>query len=401
MLWPYFTFAAIVAAIVVHFWWRSRLHACTQENSRALANLKNQHEAAVRHGQAQQKAIFDSMVEGLLLLGHDGRIALANAAFLRLFGVSSDIAGKTILEAVRVHQISDLANSLSPERRELSSELRIPGLGEAYFQVNAAAVFDAHAERSGTILVFHELTRVKKLESARQDFVANVSHELRTPLSLINGYVETLLDGAKDNPELVSKFLGIIERNARRLKLLIEDLLTVSELESGRVNLELQPVPLQQLVRKVLNDFRAAAEAKNISLQEDLPSLNIQADHARIEQVLCNLIDNAIKYGRPGGNVVVGARTCDNGQVDTFVQDDGPGIPAESLERVFERFYRVDKGRSRDQGGTGLGLAIVKHIVQSHGGQVWVESRPGAGATFHFKLARGAPERMEEAAGVS
>jgi two-component system phosphate regulon sensor histidine kinase PhoR len=216
--------------------------------------------------------------------------------------------------------------------------------------------------------------------------VANVSHELRTPLSLIQGYVETLLDGAKDNPDVAVKFLRTIERNAGRLRLLIEDLLVISELESGRVKLDLGPVALRSVVQKVLDDFRARAEAGRQRVCNQAPDLAVRADPSRLEQVLSNLIDNAIKYGRPEGQVIVGGCLAEGGQVEVSVQDDGPGLPPESLDRLFERFYRVDKARSREQGGTGLGLAIVKHIVQSHGGRVWAKSQLGHGATFYFTL---------------
>jgi two-component system phosphate regulon sensor histidine kinase PhoR len=230
------------------------------------------------------------------------------------------------------------------------------------------------------------LTRLKQLERQREEFVANVSHELRTPLSLIKGYVETLLDGAKDNPEVGDRFLKIIERNANRLDLLIQDLLTISALESGRMKLELQPVELRALVDKVLAFLHAKAENRNVTLANELPDLITSADANRLDQVLANLVDNAIKYGKAGGNVVVGGNKLEGGALEIFVRDDGPGIPPEALTRVFERFYRVDKARSRDQGGTGLGLAIVKHIVQAHGGEVRVESELGKGATFFFTL---------------
>jgi two-component system phosphate regulon sensor histidine kinase PhoR len=230
------------------------------------------------------------------------------------------------------------------------------------------------------------LTRLKQLESARKEFVANVSHELRTPLSLIKGYVETLLDGAKDNPEVAAKFLQTIERNADRLKLLIEDLLTISELESGRVKPNLQVVALRSAVDKALDDLKVRAGAKNMNMFNRTPELSLRADSNRLEQVLGNLIDNAIKYGRPNGNVSVGANATGDGLVEVMVTDDGPGIPREALERIFERFYRVDKARSREQGGTGLGLSIVKHIVQTHGGKVWAKSELGRGATFYFTM---------------
>ena len=336
--------------------------------------------------QIQQQVIFDSMVEGLLLLDERGRVQLANHAFTGLFGVTADIRGRTIMEALRLHELADLVRSLDTQKQVLGFEMKLPGPNERWFQINAAAIFTDQARRQGTVLVFHDLTRLKQLENARQEFVANVSHELRTPLSLIKGYVETLLDGARDNPETATRFLQTIDRNADRLKLLIEDLLTISELESGRVQLKLQPVTLGPVVAKVLEDFKGRAAAKNITLENQAPDLAVRADPDRLEQVLSNLVDNAIKYGRTNGAVTVGGRAPDGGPVEIFIQDDGPGIPPEALERVFERFYRVDKARSREQGGTGLGLAIVKHLVQSHGGRAWATSEPGYGATFYFTL---------------
>jgi len=194
------------------------------------------------------------------------------------------------------------------------------------------------------------------------------------------------LEGAKDNPEVATRFLETINRNADRLKLLIEDLLTISELESGRVRLNLQPVALRGAADKVLGDFKARAGAKEIKLTNAVPDLPVRADLNRLEQVLGNLVDNAIKYGRPGGWVEVSARPANPGLVEICVRDNGPGIPPEALERIFERFYRVDKARSREQGGTGLGLSIVKHIVQSHGGTAWARSEPGQGASFFFTM---------------
>jgi two-component system, OmpR family, phosphate regulon sensor histidine kinase PhoR len=339
--------------------------------------------------QDQQQVIFDSMIEGLLLLDEHGRIQLANRAFADLFGITSDIRGWTIIEALRLHELAALVNSLETQKQVSGFELKVPGPTERWLQINAAAIFNGGGKRHGTVLVFHDLTRLKQLENARQEFVANVSHELRTPLSLIKGYVETLLDGARDNPETATRFLQTIDRNAERLKLLIEDLLAISELESGRVKLNLQAVALGSSVTKVLEDFKARAAAKSVTLVNQAPDLAVRADPDRLEQVLGNLVDNAIKYGRAGGTVTVGARPTDAGQVEVSVQDDGPGIPPDALERIFERFYRVDKARSREQGGTGLGLAIVKHLVQSHGGRVWASSQLNQGATFCFTLPRG------------
>jgi two-component system phosphate regulon sensor histidine kinase PhoR len=386
MLWPVLTLLALAAAAGLHLWWRHRFEQARQQGERSLRNLRETQAQASLQVQTQQEAVFDSMVEGLLLLDQEGRVQLANRAFIKLFGVSSDIRSRTIIEALRLHELAELVDVLGTQKRALSRELKLARPNELWLQVNCSAIFDGAGQRHGTILVFHDLTRLKQLERTRQEFVANVSHELRTPLSLIKGYVETLLDGAKDNPEIAAKFLQTIERNAERLKLLIEDLLTISELESGRVRLNLQSVSLRALTGKVLADFKTRATEKNMKLVDGVPDLYVRADADRLEQVLCNLIDNSIKYGRSEGTIVLSARQGKAHQVEVSVQDDGPGIPPESIERVFERFYRVDKARSREQGGTGLGLAIVKHIVQGHGGRVWAKSELGHGATFFFTL---------------
>ena len=388
MLWPFLTAVSLAALAGLHLWWRDRFARAQEASRREVEALQDEQRRAALQNHTQQEVLFDSMVEGLLLLDERGRIQLANRAFASLFGVTIDIRGRTLMEALRRHELADLVSSLDSQKQVLGYELKLAGLSESWVQINAAAIFNGHAERHGTVLVFHDVTRLKQLENARQEFVANVSHELRTPLSLIKGYVETLLDGARDNPEVAAKFLQTIDRNAERLKLLIEDLLTISELESGRVKLSLQAVSLSPLIAKVLDDFKAQAAAKSMKLSNQAPDLAVNADADRLEQVLGNLVDNAIKYGRAAGTVTVGGSAKEGGQVEVFVQDDGPGIPPEALDRVFERFYRVDKARAREQGGTGLGLAIVKHIIQTHGGRVWATSEPGRGTTFYFTLAQ-------------
>jgi two-component system phosphate regulon sensor histidine kinase PhoR len=252
--------------------------------------------------------------------------------------------------------------------------------------VSAATVFDRDGRAQGAILVFHDLTRIRQLEMTRREFVANVSHELRTPLSLIKGYVETLADGAINDPELSAKFLKTIERHSNRLTNLIEDLLTISRLESGQITLQLRTIPLRAFANSLLSELQTRAKERGTVIANEIPEqLTGRADPDRLEQVFVNLVENAIKYGRSNGHVTVKGRAV-NAHVELCVSDDGPGIPIEARERVFERFYRVDKARSRDAGGTGLGLAIVKHIVQSHGGKAWVESEPGQGAQFYFTL---------------
>jgi two-component system phosphate regulon sensor histidine kinase PhoR len=386
MLWPLLTVTALVVLVAAHFRWRQKYFLARESARIELESLRQEHQRQSAQIQIQQAALFDSMIEGLLLLDENGKIQLANRAFSKLFGISADIRGKTILEVLRQHELTGLLEKVVAEKQVLDYEFKLGGPDERCLQVNAAAISGDSSDQHGSILVFHDLTRLKQLERTREEFVANVSHELRTPLSLIKGYVETLIDGAKDNPEVAARFLQTIHRNSERLQFLIEDLLTISEVESGRLKMNLQRVQLRPLVEKVLEDFKAQAAARRVTLTNELPDLTAQADADRLQQVLGNLIGNAIRYGRSDGHVNLSGNPADGGMIELCVRDDGPGIPAEALDRVFERFYRVDKARSREQGGTGLGLSIVKHIVQGHGGKVWAKSEPGKGAAFFFTL---------------
>ena len=335
---------------------------------------------------AERQTLFNSMGEGVVLLDRFGRIQLVNQSLEKQFSLSIDVRGQTINEAFRRPELSQLLERLETERNILSGELDVGGSEARYFEVTAARVFDREGRPQGTIFVFHDLTRIRQLENTRREFVANVSHELRTPLSLIKGYVETLLDGAISDPELSAKFLQTIERHSNRLTNLIEDLLTISRLESGQITLQLRAIPLRPFAAALTTELQSRAKERGTTITNEIPEgLAGRADPDRLEQVFVNLIENAIKYGRAKGRVRLKGRAV-NGHVELCVADDGPGIPAESRERVFERFYRVDKARSRDAGGTGLGLAIVKHIVQSHGGKVWVDSETGHGAQFYFTL---------------
>src|SRR3984957_19944572 len=385
-MWFLLLIMALAPAVAVHCWWRARFNTQQGRIATEMEGFQRRQQQTAIEAKAQQQVLFNSMLEGLLLLDRNRKIYLANRAFKSLFGLKIELRGKTVMEALRVHELADLVNQVEARGQVLNYELKLPDLSERWLQVNAAAISNSAGEREGTILVFNDLTRLKQLERTREEFVANVSHELRPPLSLIKGYVETLLDGARNNPEVAERFLKIIERNTQLLDLLIQDLLTISALESERIKLNLQPVELRPLVEKIFTDLKPPAENKNAELVSQLPELTATADVNRLEQVLANLVDNAIKYGRAQGLVRVGGKKLDDGKLEIFWQDDGPGIPAESLDRVFERFYRVDKARSRDQGGTGLGLSIVKHIVQAHGGEVWVKSELGKGATFFFTL---------------
>ena len=371
--------------------WRrelSRRLAAEDAHAEELGRQRGLRERDLREQAERTAALFDRMVEGVVVLDGSNAVRHANRAAGALFGFTPPAAGRSLLEVIRHHEVAAVVARLDRESEVLDHELRIEGPGPGrFFQVNALALRDGSGRYDGALLVFHDMTRLRQLEAVRQEFVANVSHELRTPLSLIKGAVETLLDGGKGDPAALTRFLEIIDRHADRLTLLINDLLLLSTLESGRVRLFPQPVSLRTAVQEVLDDFQARARERGTRLANGVqPQLAARADPERIRQVLSNLVDNAIKYGGEGGEVGVSARALGDGWMELAVRNDGPCIPEEAQGRIFERFYRVDKARSRDQGGTGLGLAIVKHVVQAHGGDVRVESAPGKGTTFFLTL---------------
>jgi two-component system phosphate regulon sensor histidine kinase PhoR len=381
----------ILFAAAIFAWWRERsqARAAAKLYTTELESVRGAHEAALEERTQHLQGVLDSMIEAVLVLDLQNRVTFTNRAAARLFGFSHPVAGRGLLETVRHHEIAAIIARLAAEDAVLGHELRLEGPPSRFIQVNAASLRDPVSAATGAVLVFHDLTRVRELEGVRQEFVANVSHELRTPLSLIKGAAETLLDGAKADPVALERLLKIIDRHADRLTLLIDDLLLLAKLDSGRVALNLQPVLLRSAVQEVMDDLVPHANARGLVLRNVLPEgLIARADPERLRQVLSNLVDNAIKYGRENGTVTISAQPRDDRQIEICVRDDGPGIPAEARDRLFERFYRVDKARSREQGGTGLGLAIVKHVVQAHGGDVRVESAPGEGAAFYFTLPR-------------
>jgi two-component system phosphate regulon sensor histidine kinase PhoR len=249
------------------------------------------------------------------------------------------------------------------------------------FEINAAPL-----PSGGALVVLHDVTGIEAAEKSRRDFIANVSHELRTPLTSIQGYVETLVEDPNPNPDTTREFLGVIHKNATRMNRLTEDLLALASVESPDYKVTLQPIRASALVQDAIESLGGIVVDSDVELESaGAPDTPVMADPDAMNQVFGNLIENALKYGKAGGRIRVGAKLLDS-EVEFTVQDFGPGIAFEHLERIFERFYRIDKARSRESGGTGLGLAIVKHIVQAHGGRIWAESELGAGAAFHFTL---------------
>lgn len=338
--------------------------------------------------EAKLSAILSSMVEGVLVVDKKGAILLMNPSLKKDFFVETDPVGKKPLEVIRNVALQDLVENVlgSNEPRVISQEITLVVPQERFFMVNCVPIL-RDSEMEGAVLVFHDISELKRLERIRQDFVANVSHELRTPLSSIKGYAETLLEGALEDRSHARDFVDIIHRDSERLSKLIDDILDLSKIESGKMKMSFGPVDLGDAIRRTLAILDNQAKAKNIAIQLNVPEglPLVRADETRLIQVLMNLTDNAIKYTPEDGRVTLSV-VAEGGFVHVDVIDTGIGIPEKDLPRIFERFYRVDKARSREMGGTGLGLSIVKHIVSAHDGQIWVASVQGQGSTFSFTI---------------
>jgi two-component system phosphate regulon sensor histidine kinase PhoR len=326
------------------------------------------------------EAVLEGMREAVVALDGDRRVTLINRAGETLFGVTGDPVGRTLLEAIRMPEMHQLVDDLEPGQ-EATAEFDIANAEDTRVLAHAAR------RRSGEhVIVLLDVTDLRKLETARRDFVANVSHELRTPMSVIQANAETLLDGAIDDQQVAPRFVTTIFENAHRLSGLISDLLDISRIESGKVAPAIEPLPVRSALSRTVESARDRAAAKQMSLEIDAPEdLIAAADAGMLEQVLLNLTDNAIKYADTGGRVILRASSRD-GLAVIEVEDDGPGIEPAHRDRLFERFYRVDAGRSREIGGTGLGLAIVKHLVSAMRGEVGVRPAAKRGTIFWVSL---------------
>jgi two-component system phosphate regulon sensor histidine kinase PhoR len=343
--------------------------------------------AAVRSSQRQLETLLNSMQDAVIAVSSDGLVQWANQPMDRLVPQHARLHAP-VVETIRDPDFLAAVKAATAAKQVRTARASSIVSGRS-FEVTAAPLPDG-----GAVAVLRDLTETERVEKTRRDFIANVSHELRTPLTSIQGYAETLLDAMPEKAAANREFLEIIRKNAARMTRLTEDLLTLARVESGETRFQTEPVPPAELLRDAEESFREIARAQGIELQimgaaagtssiESLPP--VLADREAIHQVFSNLIDNAIKYGRSGGRIILGARPAERG-IEFYVQDFGAGVSSEHLPRLFERFYRVDKARSRESGGTGLGLAIAKHIMLAHGGSIRAESELNHGSTFLFTL---------------
>ncbi len=345
-------------------------------------------------------AILRSMVEGIAVVDARERVTFCNQAFAKIWDVGSvGIEGKPAIEVIRQTHILELIRQALSGEETLHGEISLGTAQPRNFSVTVAPIRSFNGvvtgseaqqkkETFGAVVVLHEITDLRRLEQVRKDFVANVSHELRTPLTAIQGFAETLLSGALEDPQNSRHFVEIIRNHAARLSRLTDDLLKLSRIEAGKLDMDFQTVDLRALIGAAVESARGAASQRHLSLAIADVARNISrvlGDASLLREVMRNLLDNAIQYTPAGGSINISA-TKKEGFVVITVADTGIGIPQADQVRIFERFYRVDAARSREVGGTGLGLAIAKHIVEAHGGQIWVESTVAEGSQFHFSL---------------
>ncbi|MGB8323462.1 MAG: ATP-binding protein [Candidatus Acidiferrum sp.] len=331
-------------------------------------------------------AILGSMVEGVAVVNGAERLVFANPGFAAILGLDvPPVSGSSLLEVVRQTELIEAVRRVLAGEPRVEAEIATGTLRQHYFAATVASV--RAGETSGAVIVLHDITELRKLERIRRDFVANVSHEFRTPLTAIQGFTETLLAGAMDDPQNRLRFLGIILEHSRRLARLTEDLLKLSQMDADRLELEVRRVSVSVLVESCYETARHRAAEKELNLSLDLPPgiPDVSGDARRLQEVLQNLLDNANQYTLPGGKITLSVQRRAEEVIFT-VSDTGIGIPQADQPRIFERFYRVDAARSREAGGTGLGLAIARHLIEVHGGRIWVESELGVGSKFHFSV---------------
>lgn len=334
--------------------------------------------------QLRLSAVLDGMTEGVMVLDRQGKVLKTNPALDRMFALASPLPIEIYYyELIRHYELNELIKEVLAQGTGYAKEIDFGNPRDQVFQVQASlARTEGIADKAYAVFVFHDITTLRRLERIRKDFVDNVSHELKTPLTSIKGYIEALIDLGPGEQEKEREFLSVLQRHSQSMENIVADLLLLARIESGKDRIDLQNASLTSFLQKTAYPLlsEAAKKQQTIVFQSE-EGLSIKADLEKLAQVVTNLLDNAIKYTPESGRIIVGGRTHQKG-VELFVTDNGIGIPRVDQQRIFERFYRVDRDRSRALGGTGLGLAIVKHIMELHGGSITVESQPGAGTTF-------------------
>ena len=359
-----------------------------QRDLEAIARQARDLDRAAHRERSELNAIVASIPEGIFTIDRRLRVLHANRGVETMFQLAASPVGRTVVEAFGHATMHRLVQAGVAEKQPHRGEIVVEQDGTRRVYELSISPLEQGPESSGAVVVVHNITRIKNLEQVRREFVANVSHELRTPLTIINGYLETLMDGGLDDRAMAETALGVMFKHADRLKRLVDDLLTISRAESRAFRLETERLDLRDLLRRIVEQFDGPIRAQGASVRLTAGSedLTLEADALRLEQVFLNLLENALKYGnRPGLCVEFYAERA-GPSLHVQITDNGPGIPHEDQEHIFERFYRVHKDRSRESGGTGLGLSIVKNVVQAHGGTVSVRSIPGEGSTFHVTL---------------
>lgn len=347
-------------------------------------------ERSITGRESGTQTILSAIQDGLLVVDANRSITLANETFGKLFKISGSVTGASLLDAIRQPTLERLISEALRTGEAARSELELADSQtgvDRHIEVSAVPIKKSSSEIIGAVVLFHDITELKRVDQMRRDFVANVSHELRTPLSILSGYLEMLLDNPKISRDELARILPIMQRHSTRLALLVDDLLSLAQLESPGARLDLAMVNLRELFNNVALDWKEklAAKGLRVVVEVDADAVTLRADETRLQEVLHNLLENALKYSRPNGQIWLQAKRR-HSEVVLSVKDEGIGIGKEDLPRIFERFFRADKARSRELGGTGLGLAIVKHIAQLHGGYVEAESELGRGAVIRVIL---------------
>ena len=354
-----------------------------EESIGQLERVATRLEGVTSQGESERvnlQAILGSLTEGVLVSDREGKIVLANGQFLRMFDVEDVPRGRTVMEATRLIEVDRAVEEINEAGGMRGLEVQVPGSDSRQAQtlaVNMAAIVEGNQDRSGVVVVFHDLSKLRRLEVVRQEFVTNLSHELRTPLSILAGYLETLEDPNQLKGSEGKKIWAVLQRNCERLTLLVGDLLELSRMDSGQLELKKIARSPKEILLEVHEDWQRAFASKKVKLKlecpEKLPAVLV--DSLRMGQIFSNLMENALRFAPEGSEVKLTGKQGESGhEIEFTVEDEGEGIPEDKIDRVFERFFRVDGGRVRDKGGTGLGLSIVKHLVQLHEGRVWAKN---------------------------